>query len=59
MSKIRFCGEKKVSIVQPAAGQLPTGVPRVEVSIVLELDDSALGTFAREKNQILKKIAIR
>ena len=53
MSKIRFCGEKKVSIVQPAAGQLPTGVPRVEVSIVLELDDSALGTFARGKNQIL------
>lgn len=52
---MRFCGEKNWSIVHPVAGQLPTGVPSVEVSIVLALDDMALGTFAREKNQILGK----
>ena len=35
-------------------GQLPTGRPSVEVSIVLELDDTTLGTSARGKNHTLK-----
>ena len=32
---------------------MPSGIPNVAVSIVLELDESTVGTSARGKNQIL------
>lgn len=41
-------------MLQPVDGQLPTGVPNVAVSRVLELDDRELGMDARGKNHILK-----
>jgi hypothetical protein len=34
------------------AGQFPVGVPRVDVSMPVELDEMEAGTLARGKNQI-------
>lgn len=50
---MRCCGEKKVLLAQSVAGQFPTGTPSVDVSSELELEDKAVGTFARGKNQML------
>jgi len=50
---MRFWAAKYVSTVHPPAGQFPTGVPRVEVSMVDALDETEEGTDARGKNQIL------
>lgn len=47
ISKMSCWGWKKSGILQPAAGQLPTGVPKVVVSIVLSLFDNALGIWER------------
>lgn len=41
-------------ISQPPVGQFATGVPRVDVSILLELEEIASGIFARGMNQILQ-----
>lgn len=53
ISKINCCGAKNSLIEQPVLGQLAVGVPRSEVEIVVELEESELGTAARSKNQIL------
>jgi len=47
ISKIRFWGWKNWSMLQPVDGQLATGIPKVEVSIVLALLDSELGICDR------------
>lgn len=53
MSNIKLCGAKNSSILHPPVGQLATGVPKLDVSILLALDDKLLGTLDRLKNQIL------
>jgi hypothetical protein len=52
ISKIKFWGSKNCEILQPVEGQLPTGIPKVEVSIVLALLDSELGISDLGKNQM-------
>jgi hypothetical protein len=49
ISNIRFRGSKKVEEAQPVAGQLSTGRPKVNVSIVLELELKTDGTLVRGK----------
>lgn len=51
---MRVCGAKNVSMVQPPAGQLPTGSPSEEVSIEAAVDATDAGTDARGKNQTLQ-----
>lgn len=47
ISKINCCGAKNALIEQPVLGQLAVGVPRSEVEIMLELEESELGTVER------------
>jgi hypothetical protein len=54
--KIRFCGAKNWLMLQPLVGQLPTGVPSVDVSTFCAPADSDEGTFVRLKNQILHEV---
>lgn len=45
ISKIKFWGWKYCAMLQPVEGQLATGIPKVEVSIVLPLLDNELGIW--------------
>jgi hypothetical protein len=56
---MRFCGAKNWLILQPLVGQLPTGMPSVDVSTFWAPADSDDGTFVRLKNQILHAITQR
>jgi len=47
ISKIKLWGWKYCSMLQPVDGQLATGRPKVEVSIVLALLDSEVGICDR------------
>jgi hypothetical protein len=56
--KMRFCGAKNWLMLQPLVGQLPTGMPSVDVSTFCAPADSDDGTFVRLKNQILRPIVL-
>lgn len=57
ISRISCCAEKNSLILHPPLGQLPTGVPSADVSIELVVLETASGTFALGKNQILRNHA--
>jgi hypothetical protein len=44
ISNMRLWASKNLSTLQPPVGQLATGIPKVDVSMVLELDEKTLGT---------------
>lgn len=54
MVKRRFCGWKNSLELHVVDGQFPMGVPRDDVSTVLELEEMSLGTLARGKNHTLQ-----
>lgn len=47
ISKMRLCGSKNLSTLQPPVGQFATGVPSVEVSMLLAFELKTLGTWGR------------
>jgi hypothetical protein len=47
MSKIRFCGRKYFSTLQPADEKFATGMPKAAVSMLLALPCNELGTSLR------------
>jgi len=49
---MRLCAEKNLSMAQPPVGQLATGVPSVEVSIDVALEETEEGTEEWVKNHI-------
>jgi hypothetical protein len=49
MSKTRFCGLKKVSMMHPVAGKFAIGIPKVEVSTLVAPFDIEEGIFWRFK----------
>lgn len=54
---MRCCGWKNEGMSHPLTGQLATGTPSALVSSVPAPAEITLGTTAREKNQILRRVS--